>query len=110
MELSWGALAAWRQGCGTEAGTAGLLLNAARSLFPLSVGSYARLLSSLIHTQVLGGISKRYRSTPLAACVRVFPIVGTVKFVAVGCTVLGVWRNGCTSTLGRRFRWAVLSA
>lgn len=54
--LSWGALiSARRRDAGPTNGAAGLLLNASRSLFPLSVGSFARLLSSLVHSQVIGG-------------------------------------------------------
>lgn len=52
--LSWGALmSARRRDSGPTNGAAGLLLNASRSLFPLSVGSFARLLSSLVHSQVI---------------------------------------------------------
>ena len=54
--LSWGALlSAHRRDSGPTDGAAGLLLNASRSLFPLAVGSFARLLSSLVHSQVIGG-------------------------------------------------------
>ncbi|CAN0404368.1 unnamed protein product, partial [Laminaria digitata] len=50
--LSWGALmSARRRDTGPTNGAAGLLLNASRSLFPLSAGSFARLLSSLVHSQ-----------------------------------------------------------
>lgn len=51
-ELSSSALEAWRIGVGKGAGAPGILLNAARSLFPMSIGSYSRLLSSLVHTEV----------------------------------------------------------
>lgn len=50
--LSWGALVAARENGGPTSGAAGLLLSASRGLFPLSVGSYTRLLASLVHSQV----------------------------------------------------------
>lgn len=40
------------ENAGPTSGAAGLLLNASRSLFPLSVGSFGRLLSSMVHSQV----------------------------------------------------------
>lgn len=41
-----------RENDGPSSGAAGLLLNASRSLFPLSAGSFSLLLSSLVHNQV----------------------------------------------------------
>ncbi|CAM9868116.1 unnamed protein product, partial [Ectocarpus sp. 12 AP-2014] len=49
--LSWGALVSARENDGPSSGAAGLLLNASRSLFPLSAGSFSLLLSSLVHNQ-----------------------------------------------------------
>ena len=51
-ELSWGALMSFRENAGPTSGAAELLLHASRSLLPLSMGSFARLLSSLVHSQV----------------------------------------------------------
>lgn len=54
--LSWGALVAARENQGPTSGAAGLLLGASRGLFPLSVGSYTRLLASLVHSQVWSAV------------------------------------------------------
>lgn len=51
-ELSFVALVTWREANENLTGPAGVLLSASRLLFPLSIGSFARLLSSVIHSQV----------------------------------------------------------
>lgn len=50
--LAKAALNAWFLSGGWSTGVVDILLNACRSLFPLSIGPFCLILSSLVHDQV----------------------------------------------------------